>query len=112
MEQNIQTDTMYPASVLTQYSAVGADGVATAATGDFVYGLVRTPNSVANSSCEVVTRADRCYAIAGGAVSAEALLTGGASGRLVAATLGTHQVYAVALEAASAAGDIIEVKLL
>lgn len=112
MELNIQTDTIVPSSVLTQYTAVGADGVATAATGDFVMGIVRTPNKEENSSCEIVTRGDRCYAMVGAVVAAETLLTGGANGRLVAATLGTHQVYAVALEAASAAGDVIEVKLL
>ncbi len=58
---------------------------------------------------EVVTDGE-CYATAAAAISAEAPLTGAASGRLTTATIGTHKITAWALEAASGAGSVFRVK--
>jgi hypothetical protein len=109
MELNIQTASMVASTVVNEYLGVGVDGVITGSTGDFVYGIVRTPASANGGSMEVVTDGE-CYGTAAAAISVEAPLTGAANGRLTTATLGTHKVCAWALEAASSAGDIIRVK--
>lgn len=92
--------------------AVGMDGVKVAAAGDFVFGIV-TFGRPANEASEVQTGGE-CEAIVNGgstAIAAEDPLTGGASGMLIKATLGTHKVRAYAKEAATASGSTITVML-
>ena len=115
MELNIKTDTIYPSAVLTQYKLVDFDAAHVSTAGDAAYGIVRTANQAANEACEIIVRADRCYAMVDGSSTAIAVgdaLTSDASGRLVKATVGTDLILAYAHEASSAAGDVIEVKFL
>ena len=102
MERNIVTDAVVPSTTLLDQEkyAVGVDGVKVAAAGDFVYGIVRTGRP-ANQASEIITMGEceaYCTTVTGGAISAEDPLTGGASGKLQKATIGTHQIRAVALE--------------
>ena len=110
MELNITTATLMAGStVVDEYLAVKVDGTQTSATGQFVYGIVRTAAKQANSSMEVVTGGE-CYATAAATTTAGQPLTGAANGRLTPATIGTHDVCAHALEAASA-GEVFRVIL-
>lgn len=80
--------------------AVGYDGVLTAANGDYVRGIVSVGRPAGEAS-EIITRGE-CEAMVAGtgaAVSAEDPLTGGPNGVLVKATVGTHLIRAIALEA-------------
>lgn len=84
--------------------AVGYDGVKTAANGDFVRGIVSKGRPADEASEIIVSGECEAYVLGtGGAVSAEDPLTGGASGYLVKATVGTHLIRAIALEANSGA---------
>jgi len=85
--------------------AVGTDGVKTAATGDFVYGIV-SGGRAANKASEVIYQGEvdaYCSTAVGGAISAEDPLTGGANGMLIKATIGTHETHITAKEAVTAA---------
>jgi len=87
--------------------AVGIDGVLTASTGDYVYGIVSSGRPAGEAS-EIITQGE-CEAEvnASTAITAEDPLTGGADGRLVKATIGTHLIRAIAKEAkASGTGKI------
>jgi len=102
MERNIVTDAVVPATTLVDQEkyAVGVDGIKVAAAGDFVYGVVRTGRP-ADEASEIITMGEceaYCTTATGGAISAEDPLTGGASGQLQKATIGTHSVRAFALE--------------
>ncbi len=110
MYLNITTATMIPSSVVDQYRAVGASGSLTSATGDWVYGIVKTPAKEDGASMEVVTGGE-CYAIAGEDVTIGSRLTGGSNGELVIGIVGTNEIVAHALETA-AAGDVFRVKLV
>ena len=106
MERNIVTDAVVPSTTLLSQEkyAVGVDGVKVASAGDFVYGIVRTGRP-ANQASEIITMGEceaYCTTTGGGAISAEDPLTGGVSGQLQKATVGSHHIRAVALEATSA----------
>ena len=84
MERNITTVTMVPDAQVDAYLAVDVTGTITAATGDVVYGIVKTRIQEAGESIEVVTEGE-CYATAGEAIALGSLLTGGADGKLMLA---------------------------
>lgn len=90
--------------------AVGMDGQKTAAAGDFVFGIV-TMGRPANEASEVQTGGEVEAIVNGGstAIAAEDPLTGGASGKLIKGTLGTHKIRAYAKAAATTDGATITV---
>jgi len=94
------------------FRCVKPNGAVTGSTGDVIYGIVTENGVVGNGEVGTVQVAGEGYVEVGGAVSVDALLTGGANGRAVAATIGTNQPFLMALEASSAAGDVIRVKFL
>ena len=109
MERNIITASMVAPTVVDEYLAVKVDGTQTSATGNFVYGIVKTAAKQDGASMEVVTGGE-FYATAAATITAGQALTGAASGRLTPATIGTHDVVAHALEAASS-GEVFRVIL-
>lgn len=95
--------------------AVTADGNLTDSTGDIVYAIVHIGSTTADAS-ELVT-AGEVNALMNGAGSGNSIaigdpLTGGAAGKLVKGTPGTHHICAIALEAAAADNVSGRVKLL
>jgi acyl CoA:acetate/3-ketoacid CoA transferase alpha subunit len=87
MEKNIITATVTPATVLTQGQCVQLNGDICGA-GEYVYGIVKRPNSAADEPCEIVVYGE-CYALVDGDsvdVAVGNLLKCDASGNLVKAT--------------------------
>ena len=111
MERNtVKSSIVAPVDLTGQeYLAVKPDGNLTAALGDTVYGIVYEGAGTTDTST-VVTEGE-CYATVGEAVAAGDVLTGGASGKLMKATVGVQFPYAIALES-GAADDVITVKLI
>jgi len=115
MEKNIVTDVVIPASVSLvdkEGYAVDVAGVLLTAVGAGCFGIVRT-GDVALRPAEVIV-SGRCSALVNGAASniaAGDALTGGSAGRLHKATIGTHAVRGIALEAATTDGALIGVML-
>jgi len=91
--------------------AVGVDGVLTAANGDYVYGIVSSGRPAGEASEIIVGGECEAYVNASPAISAEDPLTGGASGYLVKATVGSHLIRAIAKEAKSSGTGKIKVVL-
>ena len=91
--------------------AVGLDGVLTAATGDFVYGIVSQGRPAGEASEIIVQGECDAQVDASTAIAVEDPLTGGASGRLVKATVGSHLIRAIAKEAKSSGTGAIKVLL-
>lgn len=108
MERNLTKATVVNTSTSLENKegfAVGVDGQLTAATGDFVYGIVSMGRPAGEAS-EIIVEGE-CEAKVNGTISAEDPLTGGADGYLVPATIGSHLIRAVAKEAnASGTGTI------
>jgi hypothetical protein len=77
-----------------------------AAATDAVIGVAIT-NAAANSKVSVIVGCPIVYVTAGGAISAGAVVTSDASARAVASTTAGDRILGIALEAASAAGDVI-----
>ncbi|HID30657.1 MAG TPA: hypothetical protein EYP19_11715 [Desulfobacterales bacterium] len=103
MEKNIVTNTVHPDSTSLEDKegyAVGVDGVLTASTGDYVFGIVRTGRPAGEAS-EIITQGEVEARVdgSGTSVAVEDPLTGGADGKLVKATIGTHIIRAIAKEA-------------
>ncbi len=97
---------------IMKYSTGGKVAVATSATADKFAGVL----AVGNTSNEVVSVWDaqesgRVPVIAGAAVSAGAFITTDGEGRAVATTTAGNNALGVALTAAAAAGEVIEVAL-
>lgn len=116
MERNIVTDGVVPSTTLLDQEkyVVGVDGVKTAAQGDFVYGVVRKGRP-ANECSEITVQGEcsaYCTTADGGSITAEDPLTGGQSGMLCKATVGSHQIRAVALENGGADATAIQVLML
>ena len=115
MEKNaVKTSVVAPSVTLEdkEHYAVGTDGVLTGATGDYVYGII-SGGRPEDEASEIITQGE-CDAYVDGSttsIAAEDPLTGGASGMLVKATIGTHLVRAIAKEAATTSGAKIKVVL-
>jgi len=77
-----------------------------AAAGDAVIG-VAVSSAASGAKVPVVVGCPIVYVTAGGAVSAGAVVGSDAQGRAVAVTLAGNRALGIALEAASAAGDVI-----
>lgn len=94
--------------------AVGTDGVKTASQGDFVYGIV-SAGRAQNQASEVIYKGE-CEAYAstsvGGTISSEDPLTGGADGKLVKATIGTHENHIIAQEGLDSADSAITIFIM
>jgi hypothetical protein len=101
MNKNVVKTSVVPTTTLIDQEkyAVGFDGVKTGATGDFVYGIV-SQGRPANEASEIITRGETLAKVNGTVnIAAEDPLTGGANGKLVKATIGTHLIRAIATEA-------------
>lgn len=115
MEKNvIRTSVVNSSSTLEdkEHYAVGLDGVLTASAGDYVYGIVSSGRP-ADEASEIITGGE-CEAYVDGSstsIAAEDPLTGGADGKLIKATLGSHLIRAIAKEAATTDGALIEIVL-
>ena len=115
MEKNIVTDIVIPTSVSLEDKegyAVDVAGVLLAAVGAGCFGIVRSGDAALRPSEVIVS--GRCSAQVNGAASTIAAgdaLTGGSAGRLHKATIGTHAVRGLALEAATTDGASISVML-
>ena len=85
-----------------------------AAVSDALFGIVNQPKGVASGERVDVTHVGETLAEAGAAIVAGALLTSDSVGRLVTAAPAAgvnNRIIAIALEAASAAGDLIRVNI-
>ena len=92
--------------------AVTADGNLTGATGAIVYGIIHIGATTADAT-ELVTGGEVDALLNGTtAIAVGDPLTGAAAGKLIKATIGTHHVCAIALEAASADNVVARIKLL
>ncbi len=93
--------------------ALGSSGVALPSAGADCVGiaLISNPDSVASGGAVDVQVKDLPPWEASGAITAGALLATTAAGKAAAATTGNY-VIARALEAATAAGDLIKVQLI
>lgn len=114
MERNIQCAPLICSADMTgkEGYAVTPAGALTGATGACVYGLVHR-GTTTNDASEISVGGEVDAVVNGTtAIAVGDGLTGGASGKMVKATIGTHQVYAIALEATAVDGGIIRVKLL
>lgn len=87
-----------------------ADGKVTiaAAATDLLIGVVNEVGPAINERCDVI-HAGIAYVEAGAAVTRGSSITSDASGRGIATTTTANRVIGIALEAASAAGDVIRV---
>jgi hypothetical protein len=81
-----------------------------AATTDAVIG-VAVGSASAGSKVSVIMGCPIVYVTAGGAVSAGAVVTSDASARAVASTTAGDRILGIALESASATGDVILVAI-
>lgn len=112
MEKNVVKTSVVNASVSLEDKenyAVGYDGVLTASAGDFVYGIV-SQGRPAGEASEIITGGE-CDAYVTGTIAVEDPLTGGPSGYLVKATVGSHLIRAIAKEANASGTGKIEVIL-
>lgn len=94
--------------------ASNAGQVVQGAGSDGLFGIVNQPKGVASGERVDVTHVGETLAEAGAAVAAGALLTSDSLGRLVTAAPAAgvnNRIIAIALEAASAAGDLIRVNI-
>lgn len=114
MEKNVKKTSVVNASASLEDKegfAVGLDGVLTASTGDFVYGIVSQGRPAGEASEIIVSGECEAEVNAATAIAVEDPLTGGASGRLVKATIGSHIVRAIAKEALASGTGTIKVLL-
>lgn len=91
-----------------------AGQVVQGAGSDGLFGIVNQPKGVASGERVDVAHVGETLAEAGAAVAAGALLTSDNVGRLVTAAPAAgvnNRIIAIALEAASAAGDLIRVSI-
>lgn len=111
-ERNIVTASIVSAADLTgkEGYAVDVSGALTSATGDTVYGVVRMGRPAGEAN-QVVT-AGEVEAYVTGTIAAGDPLTGGASGALAKATIGTHLIRAIALEANASGTNLRKIMLL
>lgn len=114
MERNLQCAPLVCSADMTgkEGYAITPAGALTGATGACVYGIVHRGQTTSDASeiavggeVDAVVNGTTAIAVGDG-------LTGGASGKMVKGTVGTHQIYAIALEAATTDGATIRVKLL
>ena len=114
MERNITTASLVATDAnWAAYLAVGSDGKVTGSAGDAIYGLVYGADGVAgNGEAGTVVTGGEFYATASAAIAQDAICTGAANGKIVTYTAGTNQGFLMALEAASADGDVIRVKFI
>lgn len=94
--------------------ALGASGVALPSAGAACVGiaLISNPDSVASGGDVDVQVKDIALWEASAAITAGALLATTAAGKAVTASTVGHYIIARALEAATAAGDLIKVQIL
>lgn len=87
--------------------AVKVNGTLTSATGDYVYGIISKGRPAGEASEIIVSGECEAEVNASSAISVGSPLTGGANGRLVLTTVGSHIIRAIAKEAkASGTGKI------
>ncbi|MGW6120449.1 DUF2190 family protein [Nocardia sp. NPDC055165] len=91
-------------------TSTGID-VATAGT-DKIYGVMNKPSSVAAGETAPVIVLGTAIVEASAAISKGAYVTATAAGKAVATTTAGHLVRGIALEAADADGDLIEIMLV
>lgn len=96
-----------------QFFAVKVDNAGKAAlggAGDFCVGLLQ--DNVPSGEAAGVRVSGKSKGVAGAAITAGAKVTADANGRLVTATASTDNCLGVALSAAAALGEVIEVLVL
>lgn len=110
------TKTFTAATAIAKYRVVkldaADDSVALAtAVSDPLIGVSAAPADIASGARIDVTFSGIVLAEAGAAIDKNADLTVDASGRVVASAAGTDSIIGRALEAATAAGDVISIEI-